>query len=65
MGSAKKKLQAVDEDLVRMATILEDEITGRPVDRAAARRLAMEVASACPDIAFTMKMVADRLAANS
>ena len=46
-----------------LAAILEAEISGASVDVEHGSRLAEQLAQLCPDIAHTMRMVADRLRA--
>jgi hypothetical protein len=49
------------QEFDRMAAILEAELDGRVVDCAEARRLAARLAETCPNIALTMKRVAERM----
>ncbi|CAA7616712.1 conserved hypothetical protein [Candidatus Terasakiella magnetica] len=55
------------DEIDQLATILEAEAAGQPVNSEAARELATRLRDLCPDIARTMSMVAERfeLTANS
>lgn len=55
------------DEIDQLATILEAEAAGQPVNSEIARELATRLKDLCPDIARTMSMVAERfeLTANS
>jgi hypothetical protein len=50
-----------EDEIERLAAILEAEAAGRPVDPEEGRRLAERLARACPEIASTMQRVARRM----
>jgi hypothetical protein len=49
-------------DLYQLSELLEAESQGRPVDRSAARHLALRLAERHPEIGKSMRLICDRIA---